>query len=220
MPSTRTKPKRPAKRGPLSNPRHEAFAKFVTQGKSKRDAAIAAGYSESSASTVGGNLWKKVDINRRIGELSAQVTEAFVEKTTQLVDLQIATALRRVHALDARWHKLQQVIAERADDPSMAKVPGGTTGLLVREIRSIGSGPTAKLIPEYSIDTGLLQEMRAHEAQAAKELGQWPAKVDDKTVDVTKIQYQWVAPEPEDSDESVTSKAASEKNAKTGAIIQ
>jgi hypothetical protein len=219
-PSKKTKPKRPAKRGPLSNPRYEAFAKFVAQGKSKREAAIAAGYSESSASTVGGNLWKKVDINRRIGELSAQVTEAFVEKTTQLVDLQIATALRRVHALDARWHKLQQVIAERADDPSMAKVPGGTTGLLVREIRSVGSGPTAKLIPEYNLDAALLKEMRAHEQQAAQELGQWPAKVDDKTIDVTKIQYQWVVPEPEDSDESVTSKAASEKNVKPGAVLQ
>lgn len=221
-PSKRKRPKATSKphRGPLPNPRHEAFAKFVAQGKSKREAAIAAGYSESSASTVGGNLWKKVDINRRIGELSAQVAEAFVEKTTQLMDLQIATALRRVHALDARWHKLQQVISERANDPAMAKVPGGTTGLLVREIRTVGSGPSAKLIPEYTLDAVLLKEMRAHEELAAKQLGQWQGKGDEDKADVTKIQYQWVAPEPEDTDDDVSPKAAAEKNSKPGAIIQ
>jgi hypothetical protein len=33
-------------------------------------------------------------------------------------------------------------------------------------------------VAEYSIDTGLLKELRDHERQAAQELGQWAEKVD------------------------------------------
>ena len=76
-------------------------------------------------------------------------------------------------------------------------VPGGSTGLLVRQVKlvKIYSVPgqdleddepdaadvlcSAKLnqvVYEYAVDTGLLKELREHERQAAQELGQWTEK--------------------------------------------
>lgn len=70
----------------LNDPQHEAFARYVAEGKSKRDAAIAAGYSEKSASTIGGRLSKKVEISRRIEELQSKVATAVVEKMSITID--------------------------------------------------------------------------------------------------------------------------------------
>ena len=76
---------------------------------------------------------------------------------------------------------MPEVIEERAASPDFAKVPGGTTGLLCRDLR-------CKDTPVYKVDTGLLAELRAHEQQAAQELSQWQTKVaveTRKTIDVS-----------------------------------
>jgi transposase-like protein len=91
----------------------------------------------------------------------------------------IADRARRVEALDDRWNKMKAVIAERGADPSLANAPGGKTGLVVRQVKLIGSGKEAELIDEFAVDVALLREMRAHEEQAAKELGQWVEKRED-----------------------------------------
>jgi hypothetical protein len=88
----------------------------------------------------------------------------------------IARRVRRVQALDDRWERMKAVIDARAADPSMQGVPGGRTGLLVRTAKSVGSGPSAREVEEYAVDTGLLRELREHEKQAAQELGQWVRK--------------------------------------------
>ena len=65
--------------------------------------------------------------------------------------------------------------------PDFAKVPGGPTGLLFRDLR-------CKDTPVYKLDTGLLAELRAHEQQAAQELSQWQTKTvheERKTLDAT-----------------------------------
>ena len=52
---------------------------------------------------------------------------------------------------------------------SMADVPGGGSGLLFRDSRGVAR-----------VDSGLvslLAELRAHEQQAAQEIGQWQTKV-------------------------------------------
>lgn len=43
----------------LNDPKHEAFVRFVAQGKSKRDAAVAAGYQAKFASSQGSRLSKR-----------------------------------------------------------------------------------------------------------------------------------------------------------------
>lgn len=105
----------------------------------------------------------------------------------------IADREARVRALNERWGLLQQVIQERALDEGMAGIPGGKSGLLVRQVKLvkvlaealpgiIGSdgvlSPTklTQEVAEYAVDTGLLAELRAHEKQAAQELGQWSEK--------------------------------------------
>jgi len=90
----------------------------------------------------------------------------------------IANRQNRVDALNDRWRKLHQVANERGDHPAMGDIPGGTTGYLVHQKKQLGGGPSAQIIDEYVLDTGLLSELRAHEQQAAKELGQWTEKQD------------------------------------------
>ncbi len=88
----------------------------------------------------------------------------------------IARRARRVRTLEDRWRAMQRVIVERAADPAMQNVPGGTTGLLVRYYKGLGSGDNFQVVEEYRVDTALLKELREHEKQAAQELGQWAEK--------------------------------------------
>jgi hypothetical protein len=91
----------------------------------------------------------------------------------------IAQREKRVAALDDRWQRMQRVIAERADDPAHAAVPGWQTGLLVHQVKGVGAGDDFERVDQFAVDTGLLKELRAHEEQAAKELGQWVERRDD-----------------------------------------
>jgi hypothetical protein len=50
--------------------------------------------------------------------------------------------------------RLELVMGERADD--MADVLGGSSGLLVREVKQIGSGESSRMVEEYKLDTELL----------------------------------------------------------------
>lgn len=103
----------------------------------------------------------------------------------------IADRQARVDAANDRHRRLQQVIEERAKDPLVQDVPGGKTGLIVPEPMLMkvyeaideDSG-TLKAIPrmsemayKYSVDTGLLKEMRELEKQVAQDLGQWTEKI-------------------------------------------
>jgi len=105
----------------------------------------------------------------------------------------IASRFKRVKALNDRWNRLQQVIEARADDPEMADVPGGTTGLLVKTVktRQVGEVEIEKTI-ETELDAVLLRELREHEKQAAQELGQWTEKHE---VEATTKAYIAVSPE-------------------------
>ncbi len=88
----------------------------------------------------------------------------------------ISRRTRRVKALDDRWQAMQKVIAERAADASHQHAPGGSTGLLTRTLKIIGSGDAAQLVEEFELDAALLKELREHEKQAAQEVGQWTEK--------------------------------------------
>src|SRR5450432_4783248 len=87
------------------------------------------------------------------------------------IALEISSRNARVQALQDRWDRLRQVIDERAASPDFAGVPGGTTGLLMKDYK----GKDADT-PVYKVDAGLLAELRNHEKQAAEELGQWGEK--------------------------------------------
>jgi hypothetical protein len=74
------------------------------------------------------------------------------------------------------YDDLLQVIVERGKDPRMAGIPGGTTGLVILEAKSVGG----KLLVEASVDVSTIRELRGLSDQIRKELGQHTEKVETK----------------------------------------
>jgi len=95
----------------------------------------------------------------RVRELQTTIAEGVTVR-------EISSRDARVHALQDRWDRLRRLIEVRAAE--MADVPGGETGLLVRDYKGKDAAT-----PVYRVDTRLLAELRAHERQAAEELGRW-----------------------------------------------
>jgi hypothetical protein len=118
--------------------------------------------------------WKAVpDFGSKVVELAGEIEAAVRRKG-------VCRKSHRLAALSDRWERLRWVIAERAEDPDLARVPGGRTGLLVRQQKGLGSGDNFRVVTEYAVDTGLLREIRELEQQAAKECGEWEEKHDHK----------------------------------------
>jgi hypothetical protein len=113
---------------------------------------------------------------RQHPDFAARVRETVEKAGEEMARHAIALKNRRLREYDRRWRALQQVIEERAADPSMQSVPGGRTGLLVRTVKVIGSGEAAREVAEYRLDVGLLKELRDLERQAAEEAGQWAGR--------------------------------------------
>jgi hypothetical protein len=82
----------------------------------------------------------------------------------------ITLKANRIRTLNDLYKRIEQIIAERAADPAMQNIPGGTTGLMKRTIKSIGSGANAAIIVEGTFDIALCKESRAILAQMAKEM--------------------------------------------------
>lgn len=127
-------------------------------------------------------------------DFKAEVARILAETRAALVARGIADKQNRLDYLDDRHVRMRRVIAERAADPIMAGVAGGTTGLLVHRERVIGAGRNAQRVDEFEVDTGLLAEMRATEKQAAVELGEWTEK-QEHTGSLLVREYQGFDPE-------------------------
>lgn len=82
------------------------------------------------------------------------------------------TAQQRVDVLLDLAQRFLTVIAERAADPGMQDIPGGKTGLVVRQWKGAGS----QIREEFAPDTALSAEIRATVKQIAQEKGQWSEK--------------------------------------------
>ena len=100
----------------------------------------------------------------------------------QATDFAIANKVARIEALNNRWVLGHQVILARAADPTFAWAPGYSTGLLVRDVKAVGSGEGADLVDVFKTDTALLAELRAIETAAADEMGQRPKPGADITL--------------------------------------
>lgn len=140
-------------------------------GRQERAAALAAEdrYTDEQIAA-------KVGVSRRaLARWKRQ--EPFAQRVQAIVD-QLATVARR-RGIARREHrlavlqethiKLLRVIEERAADPTLADIPGGKTGLIVRK-PVVSAGDLVGY--EYAVDTGTIRELRAVQEQAAKELGQ------------------------------------------------
>lgn len=99
----------------------------------------------------------------------------------------------RVRRLDRDWRKLQLILDERALADDVQDVPGGKTGLIVHQIKSVGRDQNFRIVDVYEVDTGLLAEIRAHEQQAAKELGQWAERAESRQYDMSQFDDEELA---------------------------
>jgi hypothetical protein len=152
----------------LENNRHEHFAQAIAKGVRATKAYVLAGYSEKGAQQSSARLLLNAVVCSRVSELRQTLCAGTIA-------LEISSRNARIQALQGRWSTLRaavaQLMTERAAD--MAEVPGGGTGLLVRQYQ--GGAPI------YKVDTGLVSligQLLAHEKQAAEELGQWTEKRD------------------------------------------
>jgi len=138
-------------------------AALIAEGELSIDAiAKQLGISENTI-----DKWKKKPW------FQAKVNSILAETERRILQRGVASRLRRVEAMNDRWRRMGQLIIERAQDPKMAEVPGGKTGTLVREIKSVGVGDNNVLVDEYVFDAALMRELRELERHAAQELGQW-----------------------------------------------
>ena len=150
----------------LSNPRHEQFAQEYAKTGNATASYISVGYSASGAKVSASRLLTNANVRARIKELSETIAEATIKRTA-------GERSARVAVLDDTFARLLRVIEARSQDKSMASVPGGKTGLLVRTVKSVGHGPRSTIVEEYSVDVATLRELRETAKQAAIELGQW-----------------------------------------------
>ena len=146
----------------LNNSRHEHFAQAIAKGTSASKAYVLAGYSAKGARQSSARLLLNAVVCSRVSELQETLS-------ARTIVLEISSRNARIQALQDRWSTLRaaiaQLMSERAAD--MADVPGGGSGLLVRQYQ--GGAPI------YKVDTGLVRligQLLAHEKQAAEELGQ------------------------------------------------
>ncbi|HET9532668.1 MAG TPA: phBC6A51 family helix-turn-helix protein [Blastocatellia bacterium] len=167
----------------------------------------------------------KLDIGRTtlhrwksLPEFKARVAQILKEVRQRLKAKGIAAKENRIAALVDRQRRMEEVIRARAKEHK--NVPGGRTGLLVKETRFVKvfevkreqkpseSGdvqeqetlyPTKRVEPVdyYAVDTALLNEMRATEKQAAVELGEWTVKHEVK-VDPREALAEILGVKPED----------------------
>ncbi len=152
-----------------------------------------------AAFLVAEDTLRDVEIAAQVGVTRRQLTRwkahpLFAERVAALAAEQDAAVRERgitekqvrVADMGELRRRLWGILDERAADPLMQGVPGGTTGLLERRTRVVGAG--GQVAVEYHVDVALVRELRAVLKQAALEMGEWG---------VPPIQSQGAAPSPE-----------------------
>ena len=173
--------------------RAQAALLLAQKQQTDEEIALAVGLKDRTA------LWRW----KQHPDFAARVVAHEEELLAAIKAQGIANRQNRIAGYTDRYRRWEQVIASRAADPTMAAVPGGTTGLLTREIKFVvvyeskrldrerpdGEGAhdteaPAAIFPAkykepvevYTVDTGTLRELRAVAQQAAQDLGQWTEK--------------------------------------------
>ena len=140
--------------------------------KKKEEAAVllAEGYSCNAVAQHIGSTFQTVYKWRQCEEFAKRVNDNVIAIRKALLKIAIANKASRLTQMDRRWKSLQDVIVARSEEMK-GEAPGTDTGLLCRKLKMMGHGKSAVQVSEYSIDTGLLSEMRELERLAAQEMG-------------------------------------------------
>jgi len=109
-------------------------------------------------------------------EFAAQVGDYVGQLQAAMLRYRIAKKRHRLKVLNDLHEKELTVIAERAE-ANAGLAPGGATGLVVRQLKQIGSGRDVQIVEEWVVDNATIRQIMALEQQAAQELGQWQERV-------------------------------------------
>jgi hypothetical protein len=120
-------------------------------------------------------------------EFQLRVEEILAVRDAEALRSAIARTAARVAAQNERWQALQQIRQERGQALA-GQAPGAGTGDLVRTLKQVGSGATAQLVEEFTLDAALLRELRELEDLVARELGQHERKDDDSPAPIALAQ--------------------------------
>ena len=121
-------------------------------------------------------------------EYRAHIAALQKEIIAHVKELGIASKEARLIAYNDRWQRLRQLIAARGAEYGTVQevgegfqtnpVPGGDTGLLVRQVKVQGHGEDRTTIVEFAADTAVLKAMLDLEKQVAQEMGQFVQRTD------------------------------------------
>lgn len=128
---------------------------------------------EQIATSVGVNRKTLYDW-RMNADFQTRVKQHIAELEAAVLKFAIAKKRNRVARQNADWMRLQQIREERAEDPTMRHVPGGETGLVVRQLKMLGVGINAEVIEEFVFDAALVKAQSELEKQASGEVGDDP----------------------------------------------
>ena len=109
----------------LLNSRHEQFAQALIKGLTAGTAYTTAGYAANGSRQNAARLLLRADIVDRVQELQTSVAREVIRQ--ELSDRNV-----RLQVLQDAYNRLHMLLETRAKDPTMAGVPGGSTGLVVR----------------------------------------------------------------------------------------
>lgn len=116
-----------------------------------------------------GVTYKTLDgIRKKQSKKYLDIRESFER---EMMQEGLARKAVRIQKLESLCEKLDQVMKERSADESMQEVPGGKTGLIVREYKGLD-------LPVYKVDTAVIKEVRDLLKQIAIETGEWTEKKD------------------------------------------
>ena len=163
----------------LDNPKHELFCEGLARGLSQRQAYVNAGFSEKGADASASRLIREPLVNRRLKDLKLSQTKAACEVLTNPATVFVANAIRerqyRLTLLQDLVDRLGLIIKERAEAYKDSG-PGGSSGLLVMQKKTLGTGPREVVIDELVIDGVVISQIRELAKQAAIECGDWEEK--------------------------------------------
>lgn len=145
--------------------KHHNAAHEIAAGNGDVAAASAAGVTDRTIRN-----WKKdEDFQGLIDDIRSDLDRLTMQRW-------IAQKHRRIDVLMEQADGMRRLRNARAED--LDHIPGGNTGLLVHQVKSIGFAENNQVIDEYVFDSALSRELRETLKQAAQELGQWTEKQD------------------------------------------
>ena len=141
---------------------------------------------ELAAKLIAEDQLPDIEIAKRIGisfvtiydwkarpEFTARVDALVNDYRARIRRSGIAVVENRISRLQDIERRMARLIEARAAAYARPEIPGGDTGLVVEEIKGIGSGDKFETVYEYKTDAALLRELREYNKQVSQELGQW-----------------------------------------------